>query len=94
MMMSEFLFPYTGWVLQPSMKPVKVTLVEEYRQWGDGLWHKNEKGKFYSLNEIHATKAGAIAAGRQKLVEMQAKIDKTAASIAKKRAELDKAERQ
>jgi hypothetical protein len=92
--MSE-MTPYTAWVLMPSFKPAQVELVHQYpgQGWsrGPATHHGTSAGKYYSLSEIHATKADAIAAGRAKLEEMQAKINKTLAGIAKKRAKLDEA---
>lgn len=82
-------FPYTGWVLMPSFKPVKTIFVEAAR-YSEG-WHKSEGGKTYSTQNIYATKDAAISAGHIDLHQQQAALDKKQANINKRRAALEKA---
>ncbi len=80
-------FPYTAWVLMPSFKPVEVTFVEE--KWAS--WHATAQGKRYHANNIHPTKAAAIAWGLADLARQQATIDKKQENLNKRRAALEKA---
>lgn len=87
--MSKQIFPYDGWVLMPSFKPVQVALVESNHS---PLWHKTESGKLYCTDNIHQSKQAAIAAGRAALDGQQAALEKKQANINKRRAALEKAE--
>lgn len=82
-------FPYTGWVLMPSFKPVELTFVEDH--WGDGGWHRAESGKDYSIYDIFPDKHSAISAGHVALVKQQLAVNKKQANIIKRRAALEKA---
>lgn len=90
---TERTYPYKGWVLQPSFKPVEVEFVSAYRalsreDYGD----RSTAGKVYARSEIHATKADAIAFGRAEIVRMQADIDKRQSKLSAKSAALNKAD--
>lgn len=82
-------FPYTGWVLMPSFKPVETIFVEA-SMYSKG-WHKSQGGKTYSTQDIYATKDAAISAGHIDLHKQQAALDKKQANIKKRRAALEKA---
>lgn len=87
-------FPFKAWVLMPSFKPVEVEIVSSYKAWSNtGPYYENAKGKVYRNSELFSSKEEAIGVGRSRLEEQDADLAKRAASIAKKRAELDKAER-
>ncbi|UBB15469.1 hypothetical protein [Comamonas odontotermitis] len=79
-------FPYTGWVLMPSFKPVELTFVKDR-----GGWHRAERGKDYSIHDIFPDKHSAISAGHAALVEQQLAVNKKQANIQKRRAALEKA---
>lgn len=81
-------FPYNGWVLTPSFKPVETTFVEA--RYSEG-WHKSEGGKTYSTQDIYETKDAAISAGHIDLHKQQAALDKKQINIHKRRAALEKA---
>ena len=88
-------FPFKVWVLMPSFKPVEVEIVSSYNAWGNSEpYYENAKGKVYPKGELFGSKDEAISVGRSRLEEQEADLAKRAAGIAKKRAELDKAERQ
>lgn len=82
-------FPYTGWVLMPSFKPVALTFVKD--DWGCGNWHRTDSGKDYAVDFIFRDKDAAISAGHMALVKQQAALDKQQANINKRRAALEKA---
>ena len=82
-------FPYTGWVLMLSFKPVETTFVEPAR-FRDG-WHKSLGGKTYSTQDIYETKDAAISAGHIDLHKQQAALDRKQINIHKRRAALEKA---
>ena len=88
--MTTTTFPYTAWVLMPSFKPVEVTFVEE--KWAS--WHATDQRKIYGVNNIHPTKAAAIAWGLADLAKQQAAIDKKQQNLNKRRAALDKASKE
>lgn len=91
--MSTRTYPYDAWVLKPSFKPVKVTLVKPYvsfngQDYGDVV----DSGMNYRLSELFPTIHEAIAAGRYRLFNEEAKAIDKLDSIKKRRAVLDKAE--
>lgn len=85
--MSEVKFPYQGWVLTPSFKPVEKTFVSGYA----GEWHDTSSNQMYHILNIYRSKTEAILSGRSKLEAQQAALDKKQANIEKRRAALDKA---
>lgn len=87
--MSEVKFPYQGWVLTPSFKPVEKTFQSKADHYEE--WHYDENGKGYQVRDIYQDKASAIAWGRANLEAQQAALDKKQANIEKRRAALDKA---
>lgn len=84
-------FPYTGWILQPSFKPVEVKFIEEY-----GLFlkrpefHVSESGKVFHTSGIYKTKSEAISSGYELLEKQQAALEKKQANLNKRKAVLDK----
>jgi len=82
-------FPYTGWVLMPSFKPVELTFVERSRLYR--TWHKAENGKIYPIVKIHSSKHAAIDDGHAELIKQQIAVEKRQANINKRRATLEKA---
>ena len=87
--MSKQVFPYDGWVLMPSFKPVQVTFVADSH---GSFWHMRESGRQYCALDIYQSKQAAIAAGRAALDEQQVRLNKKQAHIEKRWATLDKAE--
>jgi hypothetical protein len=83
-------YPYSAFVLTPSMAVKEVTLVRGYYASPD--WDQTAMGKTYHIAKLHQTPAAAIEAGKRQLIEQEAKIEKQKATIAKCRANLAKAE--
>lgn len=82
-------FPYTGWVLMPSFKPVELTFVERLsHSYG---WHKAHNGKIYSIWKIFSCKQAAIDAGHAELLKQQKALEKRQTNLNKRRAALEKA---
>ena len=87
--MTSTVFPYKGWVLSPSFKPVERTIVgPSYSP----RWHTTESGKQYHISDIFPTKEAAIADGRIKIAAQMADVKKREANVLKRQAALDKAE--
>lgn len=82
-------YPFKAWILMPSYKPVQVEFVGP---WWNEDWHRAEGGKSVHVSDNWHTKAEAIAVGRQRIAEQEAKLQKSLEKLAKKRAALDKAE--
>ena len=91
--MSKRIYPRNVWVLQPSLKPVEVTVIEKYKSWGgeyDG--DLTAKGKLFSVESMFDSKEDAIKAGRYRCAAIRSDIDKREETLRKKIAALDKAE--
>lgn len=86
-MQNQSTFPYEGWVLMPSCKPVKLVFDELYYS----QWHRPAKGKAYHTDNIHSSKEEAIAAGHLLIKKQQEALDKQQANINKRVAALNKA---
>lgn len=84
-------YPFTAWVLMPRYKPVEVEFVSS--SWNPE-WSRTETGKRVHCKDHWHTRAEAIAVGRQRLDEQEAKLHKSLEKLAKGRAALDKAESQ
>ena len=85
-------YPYTGWVLTPSFVPKEVVLTRPYGTWsGGGCWDATDSGKSYHVEEIYATKAGAIDHGFALLDKQQADLAKRQSVLDKRRLNLQKA---
>lgn len=78
-------FPYNGWVLQTSMRPMEVTLVDEWLG-----YHMSEKGKYYHKDEIFKTQQDAVRFGFEKIEKMESALVKQSALINKRKATLEK----
>ena len=90
--MTQRTYPYKGWVLQPSFKPVEVELVRANApSGGTDFGDHTTAGKWYAPGEIHLTKETAIAAGWATIKRLQADLDKRTLNHKKKRAALTKA---
>lgn len=88
-MTTETKFPYDGWILTPSFKPVKKTFVRVYGAYAN--WHiPDEGGKNCHVSEIYKTKEAAVEAGFKKLNAEQAAIDKRQVNLTKRIANLKK----
>jgi hypothetical protein len=86
-------YPYDGWVLLPSFRPVKVTFEKPYGSWSnDDYGDISEAGKFYMRSVIYASRNDAITAGHNQLNLQQQRLDKQLATMKKRRAALVKAE--
>lgn len=90
--MNQKTFPYQGWVLLPSFRPVERTFVSK------GAWamelHKSEEGKLFNVKDIYEYKEDAIAAGHADLDRQQSALDKRQVALEKRRAALEKAAEQ
>lgn len=84
-------YPFTAWTLQPSFKPVQVELIRD--TWYKGT-HCTSKGAYKHDDDLFHTKREAIEEGHVRLAAQEADLAKRAEKIAKKRAALDKAERE
>lgn len=86
-MNKECTYPYTAFVLTPSMKVKEVTIV------GTG-WHatfqNTENGETYHLSHVHSTREAAIAAGHAQLDAHAKRLEEQAATLDKLRATLNK----
>ena len=92
--MTDRTYPYTGWVLQPSFKPVEVTFVKEYRSMGSMGKHygdASQSGKVFAARDIFPTKEAAIQYGWKEVERIQADLDKRTENLRKKRAALNNA---
>lgn len=89
--MNEKTFPYAGWVLLPSFKPVEKTFAKSCAYCGGEAWHDTVEGKSYSTRNIFPSKQAAIEWARADLQRQQAEIDKKQANLNKRAASLDKA---
>ena len=85
--MIEKKFPYKGWVLTPSFKPVEKTFVSL----GYSSYHMDDGEKEYNPGNIFKDKASAIAWGREDLERQKSALNKRLSKIEKRRAALDKA---
>lgn len=85
-------YPRQAWVLMPSFKPVEVTITKPYGSWGNvSDWDVATSGKHYHYEVLYPSRTAAIAAGREKVKEVQADIDKRQLNLNKRIASLDKA---
>lgn len=82
-------YPFTAYVLTPSMGIRKVEIVKP--GWLHGN-HKTVSGSVYGDSRLYDTPQAAIAAGRAKLDEQRRKLQVQQANIEKRAANLDKAE--
>jgi hypothetical protein len=85
-------YPYKGWILMPSFKPVEVEFVEQYTSFGNDYGDRTEKGKVYRRDEIFAGKQLALNGGHLRLEKHRAQIAKLQLGHDKKLAALKKAE--
>ncbi len=85
-------YPYAGWVLLPSFKPVEVTFVSAYKSFSNEDYGDNSQdGKLYGRSDIFDSKSAAIQEGYARLKKQQADLDKKQININKRRAALEKA---
>lgn len=86
-------YPREAWVLLPSFKPKAVTIIKPYGAMSslEG-WDVADTGKHYHIDQLHASKGAAVAAGRAKIEVLTADIAKRQDTLSKRIAALDKAE--
>ncbi len=85
-------YPYKGWILMPSFKPVEVELAKLYGSYSmPDYGDQTASGKVYRREDIFPTKEAVIAAGRDRLRTQQANLDERQASIYKRLNTLTKA---
>lgn len=89
--MAKRKYPYSAFIVTPSMAVKEVTLVESAYSWSSSTWDKTESGKAYLLSSLHKTRDAAIEAGEAKLAKQIANLEKQKQTVAKRRANLDKA---
>lgn len=90
--MSKRTYPYKGWILMPSFKPVEVEFVKLYASYsmldyGD----ITSTEKTVRREDIFSTKDVAIDVGRERLRKQQATLDERQATIYKRLNTLTKA---
>lgn len=86
-------YPFDAYTLTPKMLVKKVTLVEPYSLWGTHRdYHRSSGTRTYHSNQLYASERDAIAAGRERLKELEEDLVKRATSIQHRKANLDKAE--
>ncbi|KAF1019658.1 MAG: hypothetical protein GAK30_02974 [Paracidovorax wautersii] len=83
-------FPAQAWVLTPGFQPKEVTLTEASSGWRSKGCRTETKWMIL-LADLYATKGDAIAGGRERLIEQQARIDAMQAKLEKRKATLEKA---
>lgn len=89
--MSTTNYPYTAWVLLPSMNPKEVTIVSAAYEHSYPEWEKSQSGKLYHKDQLFASKALAVDAGWTKLALREEAMRKQGHIIHKQRANLTKA---
>ncbi len=86
-------YPYTAWMLQPSFKPVEVTIVAA--AWPESPaysnWEHTDKKKAVNLSDLFFSKSEAIDDGWERIKKQQADLDKKQENLNKRRAALEKA---
>lgn len=87
----ERTYPFIGWRLSQSFKPVQVEIVRQYNEWHPE-WLVDTKGKIFGVSEICTSKAEAITRGRERLEVMSEKYRAMGVSIYKKSQTLNAAE--
>lgn len=86
-------YPRDVWVLTPAYSVKQVTVVKQSMAWsGTDYGDETESGKRYPAQDMHATKAAAIAHGRQQIVARSEYLAKQEALLDKRLAKLHKAE--
>lgn len=92
--MSKRQYPRQAWVLQPSFKPKEVAVVRPYSTWNSSEeWDVVEGGKSYHKDSLFPSVAAAIANGREQVEKQRLDIAKRQATLEKRIAALDKAEK-
>lgn len=87
-------YPYKGWVLLPSYKPVEVEFTHSYQSFGgEHTWDVAKSGRVYAISSIYPDKIEAIQHGWTALANAEAALQKRMEKIEKQRAALTKAER-
>lgn len=85
-------YPYKGWTLMPSFKPVEVEFVKLYASYSMPDYGDTTcTGKVVRREDIFPTKDAAIDAGRERLRKQQATLDERQATIYKRLNTLTKA---
>lgn len=85
-------YPRQAWMLQPSFKPVEVTVVKRPYPHSYPDLDELSTGKTEHIESLYPTKAAAIAAGREAVAKAEADLLKRRANLDKKIKSLDKAE--
>lgn len=90
----ERAYPRNGFVLSPAYQVREVTLVKRSCPWsGIDYGDETDTGKRYQVEEIHATKADAIAYGRKQIALREEYLEKQHALLDARRIKMDKAEK-
>lgn len=85
-------YPREAWVLMPSFKPKKVTVIKVYKSWDrPGEWDVAESGKLYHHTVLFETVEQAVADGREQVAKQQADLTKRQVALNKRISELEKA---
>lgn len=94
--MSEQTFPFDAWELRSNFTPKKVTVVSEYKSVFDDSanFYLTDTSRYLFKTEVFATREEAIAFGWRKVAAAEADIQKRGERLAKKAANLRKAEAQ
>lgn len=92
--MTKRQYPRQAWVLQPSFKPKEVTVTKPYSTWNKSEeWDVTEGGKSYHKDSLFPSMSVAITNGRDLVEKQRADIAKRQATLEKRIAALDKAEK-
>lgn len=87
--MSERTYPRKVWVLLPSFRPIEVEVVKRYgSSYSYDYGDLSDKGKLYSVPDMHESEAAAIKAGATRLKEQRARLEKQLTALAKREATL------
>ena len=91
--MSSRTYPRDVWVLQPSFKPVQITVTKKYGSYTNyDYGDLSDKGKLYAPESMFESKGAAIADGRERCAKLRADLEKREENLCKKIAALNKAE--
>ena len=84
--------PFSAWTLITDMTPKQVEIISRER-WGKSFFGclGERRGRWILAEELHETKAEAIAYGRKKLEAQRASIQKQLDNIERRTKNLDKA---
>lgn len=88
-------YPRKVWVLTGAYQVREVTVVCRRHPWsGTDYGDETETGKGYSVGDMHASKADAIAYGRKQIALREEYLEKQHALLDARRIKIDNAEKE